>query len=131
MSNTNFSEMQRIRKQFDNLQNMFQKYLPKVDPDLIYDLLIHLRESPTVTPMYTLEVFTKPGVDSKAARDFIHKKTGTVPTVYGNGTHYVTNQKLTLEILKEISDSKDVIEVTGASTNIGCWFSDSVKRGGI
>jgi hypothetical protein len=32
--------------------------------------------------------------------------------IYDNGTHYVTNQKLTLEMLKEISDSKDVMEVT-------------------
>jgi hypothetical protein len=131
MSNTILPEMQRIRKQFDDLQNMFQNYLPKVDPDLIYDLLIRLRENPTITPTYTLEIFTKPGVDSKAARDYVYKITGTVPTVYDNGTHYVTNQKLTLEMLKEISHPKDVIEVTGAYTTLGCWFSDSIKRGGI
>jgi hypothetical protein len=131
MSSAVIPEIQEIRKQFDDLQNMFQKYLPKVDPDLIYDLLIRLRENPTITPMYTLEVFTKAGVDSKAIRDYVYKITGTVPTVYDNGTHYVTNQKLTLEMLKEISDPKDVIEVTGAYTTLGCWFSDSIKRGGI
>jgi hypothetical protein len=131
MSNTIFSEMQRIRKQFDDLQNMFQNYLPKVDPDLIYDLLIRLRENPTIIPRYTLEVFTKPGVDSKAIKDFVYKITGTVPTVYDNGTHYVTNQKLTLEMLKEISHPVYVIEVTGVYTTLGCWFSDSIKREGI
>ena len=31
-------------------------------------------------------------------------------------THYVTNHKLTLEILKEISDSDDVLEVAGDYT---------------
>ena len=36
-----------------------------------------------------------------------------VPAVYDKGTHYVTNQKLTLEILKEISDCEDVLEVAG------------------
>jgi hypothetical protein len=33
--------------------------------------------------------------------------------IYGNRTHCVTNQKLTIEMVKEISDSKDVLEVTG------------------
>ena len=33
--------------------------------------------------------------------------------VVNHGTHYVTNQKLTLEILKEISDCEDVLEVAG------------------
>ena len=40
--------------------------------------------------------------------------------IYDNGTHYVTNQKLTLEMFKEISDSEDVLDVTGEYTgNIG------------
>ena len=39
-----------------------------------------------------------------------------MPAIYDNGTHYVTNQKLTLEMLKEISDSEDVLEVTGEYT---------------
>jgi hypothetical protein len=38
------------------------------------------------------------------------------PAIYDNGTHYVTNQKLTLSVLKEISDSEEVIEVTGEFT---------------
>ncbi|MFZ0327500.1 MAG: hypothetical protein WBP64_22005 [Nitrososphaeraceae archaeon] len=32
--------------------------------------------------------------------------------IYDNDTHCVINQKLTLEMLKEISDSEDVLEVT-------------------
>ena len=55
--------------------------------------------------MYMLEVFTKPGIDSQAARNYIFEKTGMVAAVYDHGTHYVTNQKLTLETLKEISNS--------------------------
>ena len=41
---------------------------------------------------------------------------GMVPAIYDKGTHYVTNHKLTLEILKEISDSDDVLEVAGDYT---------------
>jgi hypothetical protein len=44
---------------------------------------------------------------------YIIQKTGMVPYIHDHGTHYVTNQKLTLEILKEISDCEDVLEVAG------------------
>ena len=109
-------EIEEIKKEFRDLQNKYQEYLSKVDPDLIYDLLINAQENPKVTPMYTLEVFTKPGADSQAVRNCIYEKTGTVPSIYDNGTHYVINQKLTLELLKEISDHEDVLEVTGVYT---------------
>jgi hypothetical protein len=63
-----------------------------------------------------VEVFTKPGVNTEAAQKYIFEKTGMVPAIYDKGTHYVTNHKLTLEILKEISDSDDVLEVAGEFT---------------
>lgn len=54
------------------------------------------------------------------------------PAIYDNGTHYVTNQKLTLEMLKEISDHNDVIAVEGdyteAITGLGSSHSwDEVR----
>lgn len=130
MSNVDFNEMQRVRKQFEQLQSLFQKYLPNVDPDLIYDLLTRLRENPGITPTYTLEVYTEKEVDSAKTIGFIYKITGAMATVYDNGTHNVINQKLSLNILKNISDLKSIIEITGAPTTLGCWLSDSVKRGG-
>lgn len=62
--------------------------------------------------MYTIEVFTKNGIDSEEAKMYIIQKTGMIPSLY-DGTHYVTNQKLALEILKEISVCDDVLEITG------------------
>ena len=110
------SEMLEIKDQFLELQKRYQKYLPKVDPELLDDLLLRQMENPEVTPIYMVEVFTKPGLDKQEVRSYIIDKTGMSPAIYDNGTHYVTNQKLTLEILKEISDSEDVIEVTGEYT---------------
>ena len=124
-------EMQEVRKQFDDLQCLFQRYLPNVDPDLIYDLLTRLRDNSGVTPKYTLEVYTKKEVDSIKIIDFIYETTGAMATVYDGSTHYVTNQKLSLDMLKKLSDFKDIIEITGAPTTLGCWFSDSIKREGI
>ena len=116
------SELVELKKRFEELQSKYQVYLPKVDPDLIHDLLTRQQENPQVTPMYMLEVFTKPGIDSQAARNYIFEKTGMVSAVYDHGTHYVTNQKLTLETLKEISNSEDVLEVAGEYTGgIGGW----------
>jgi hypothetical protein len=43
--------------------------------------------------MYTVEVFTKKGIDSEKAKMYIIQKTGMVPSIYDNGTHYVTNQR--------------------------------------
>lgn len=110
------AELKEIRRVFQGLQTLYQTHLPKVDPVLIHDLLIREQENPKYTPFYMVEVFTKEGTDSEAARNYIFEKTGMMPAIYDHGTHYVINQKLTLEILKEISDSEDVLEVTGDYT---------------
>lgn len=44
-------------------------------------------------------------------------KTGMVPAIYDKGTPYVNNHRLTLEMLKEISDLEYVAEVTGEYTD--------------
>ena len=75
-----------------------------------------LQKDPNIPPIYMVEVFTKPGVNTEAAKKYIFEKTRMVPAIYDNGTHFVTNHKLTLEMLKEISDSDDVIEVAGEYT---------------
>ena len=110
------SEVVEMKNQFVEIQKKYQQYLPKVDPALVYDLLLRQMEHPDVTPMYMVEVFTKPGLNTEDVRNYIIQKTGMSPAIYDNGTHYGTNQKLTLEILKEISDSDDVLEITGEYT---------------
>jgi hypothetical protein len=110
------TELIRIKEQFEELQKGYREYLPKVDPALIDDLLLRQKENPHITPMYMVEVFTKPGLNTQEVREYIISKTGMSPAIYDNGTHYVTNQRLTLEMLKEISDSEEVIEVTGDYT---------------
>ena len=110
------SEVLEIKDRFLELQQKYRQHLPKVDPALIDDLLLRQMENPNVVPIYLVEVFTRPGLDVEEVRNYIVKKTGMSPAVYDNGTHYAVNQKLTLEMLKEISDSEDVIEVTGEYT---------------
>lgn len=107
------SAANEIKKEFQELQEKCKKYFPKVDPLLMNSLLLHKMENPAEDPIFTLEVFTKPGLDQTQVRDYIMEKTGNAPAIYDSGTHYVTSQKLNLEILGEISNSEDVLEVTG------------------
>src|SRR5215467_7939867 len=114
MSST--QEIKEIKTVYAGLETLYHTYFPKSEPYLIHDLLRRLKKNPNISPIYMVEVFTKPGVDSEAAKKYIFGKTGMVPAIYDKGTHYVTNQNLTLEILKEISEPTDVLEVAGEYT---------------
>ena len=117
------SELNEIRRVFEGLHTLYEIHLPQVHPKLIHDLLMRIRNNPRKDPFYLIEVFTKPEVNSEEMRTYIITKTGMNPTIHDSGTHYAFNNKLTLEFLKELSDSKDVIAVygdfMGAVTGVG------------
>ena len=107
--------LDRMREQFSELQDTYRSVLPKVDPLLINDLLSREISTTGEKPFsYTIEVFTRNGIDKEIAKNYIYEKTGKMPSVLDTGTHYVTTQNVTLEILKEISDSDDVVDVRGS-----------------
>jgi hypothetical protein len=127
-------DLHRLRIEYEKLFAIYTVVLPKINPALIADLLsreIEYCDEGKNAPMYTIEVFTKKGIDPKKAKMYIIQKTGMVPAIYDRGTHYVTNQRLTLEMLKEISDCKDVLEVSGeysgSCASIGSVHEHSVK----
>ena len=117
----NLNEVLEIKNQFEKLRKKYQTHLPKVDPYLVYDLLLRQQKNPATMYMYNIEVFTKQGLDTNAAKEYVYRKADMVPAVYDKGTHYVTNQMLTIEILKEISDCEEVLQVSGEYT--GCSAS--------
>ncbi|HEX6645931.1 MAG TPA: hypothetical protein VF047_02000, partial [Nitrososphaeraceae archaeon] len=112
------SALNEIRKFFQGLQTLYQTYLPKVDPVLINDLLSRQQKNADTdnAPFYMIEMFTEDGTDEEAKREFIIRKTGMAPAIYDKGTHYVTNQRLTLELLNELAEPEDVLEITGDFT---------------
>ena len=127
-------ELHRLRIEYEKLFAIYATVLPKINPALIADLLsceIEYNNEGKNAPMYTIEVFTKKWTDTEKAKMYIVQKTGMVPAIYDNGTHYVTNQRLTLEMLKEISDCDDVLEVygeySGSCASIGSVHEHSVK----
>jgi len=100
------SELHEIKNVFAGLQTLYETHFPKVDPELLHSLLIGVEKDPKKYPFYMLEIFTKPGTDSE----------GMVPSIHDYGTHYVVNQRLSLEVLKELSELDDVVEITGDYT---------------
>lgn len=109
-------EVKEIKRVYAGLHSLYHTYFPKSDPSLVHDLLRRSEKYPDLTPIYMVEVFTRSGIDPEAAKKYISEKTGMVPAIYDNGTLFVTNQRITLQMLKEISDSDDVLEVAGDYT---------------
>jgi hypothetical protein len=74
---------------------VYNTILPKVKPALISDLLlseIDYQTNGRDAPMYTVEVFTKKGIDSEEAKMYIIEKTRMVPSIpvrINSLTHYM------------------------------------------
>jgi hypothetical protein len=70
-----------------------------------------------------VEVFTKQGTNAEWCKQHILRTTGfvpaiydKVPAIYDKGTHYATNMRLTLDIIKRLADFEFVEEITGDYT---------------
>jgi hypothetical protein len=107
------SDLDELRQNFRKIQESFSRVLPKVDPQLLVDLLIREQQDPNSSPIYTIEVFTKKGSNPEEIRDRILQRTGTVPSIHDEGTHIVANHRVSLDFLKFISENENVIEITG------------------
>lgn len=126
------SQLSEINNRFKDLQEKYNQYLPKVDPALINDLLLRQIENPSLTPLFMVEIFTKPETNTEHVRAVIREKTGINPTMYNNSIHCVITQKLTMEKLKEISDIDEALEITGKHIGglggYGTFLKSAIKR---
>ena len=118
------SKLDELKLQTQQLGEAYRDLFPKVDPAFVYDLIIRLVTNPKDSaPIYTVEVFTKEGTNPEKSKEHILQTTGTVPSIYDNGTHYVSTHHMTLEILKKLNDIDYVLEVmgdyTGSASSIG------------
>jgi hypothetical protein len=119
VTSKNLQELKALKIQKDKIEEAYRQIFPKVDPFLVHDLYLRIQEDPSykdVGPMYTVEVFTKEGIDSEASRRHILNTTGMAPSIYDEGTHYVTHMRLTPEILKKLNDFEFVLEIMGDYT---------------
>ena len=113
-------ELEELKLQTAKLAETYRRIFYKVDPALVFDLVARLQQDPkSPGPLYTVEVFTKDGTDPEKSRRHILETTGTVPSIYDKGTHYVSHHRLNLEILKKLNDIDYVLEVMGDYTGSG------------
>jgi hypothetical protein len=74
------------------------------------------RETQKLLPSIWLR-YSRERRESRSSQElYISKDRYGFPAIYENGTLFVTNQKLTLQTLKEISDLEDVLEIAGDYT---------------
>ncbi len=117
MSESTIGKLEELRTQTQNLGKAYRELFPKVDPAFVYDLILRLSENPdNNAPVYTVEVFTKEGTNPEKSKERILQTTGTIPAIYDNGTHYVSTQRMTLDMLKKLNDIDYVLEVMGDYT---------------
>jgi len=123
MSESAINKLEELKTKTQDLGKAYRELFPKVDPAFVYDLILRLAETDNNTPVYTVEVFTKEGTNPEKSKERILQTTGTVPAIYDNGTHYVSTQRITLEMLKKLNDIDYVLEVmgdyTGGASSIG------------
>jgi hypothetical protein len=107
-------QTEELERKFEEFQKACKTILPGVNRHLIEDLILHQQQNPNTDYMYKIEAFTKKDTDVNKIKKAILDKTGMVPEVFDDGTHYVVNQKLTLETLREIVQcDHNILEVRG------------------
>ncbi|MGH9978953.1 MAG: hypothetical protein ACRD8Z_24440 [Nitrososphaeraceae archaeon] len=112
-------ELKQIRMVFQGLQTLYQTHLPKVDPALIHDLLVRelvKTSRNSLPPFYIVAIRTVKGTDQEMMKSMIFEKTGFLPSITENGTHYVANMRLSLELLEFCESQKDIVKITGDYT---------------
>ena len=123
-------ELEELKLETAKLAETYRRIFYKVDPALVFDLVSRLQQNPKNTaPLYTVEVFTKDGIDPDKSKDHILQTTGTVPSIYDKGTHYVSHHPLTLNILKKLNDIDYVLEIMGDYTGSGASIGPQHDKG--
>lgn len=92
------------------LQALYKKYFPKVDPALVEELVSNTDSSgDSKDRLHSLNVMAKEGTDPGRAREYFLSRTGQAPTSLDGGRHYIVNVYLTPEMVEELQ-SLDAVE---------------------
>lgn len=106
-----------IEKKYDEFEKLMKTCLPKVDTNLILDILHRLAKDKN--PMYTIEVFLNKKPDIEDMRNRISNDLDVMPAFYDGGTHVVIAHRVNLKMLEYISSDENVYKVRGTFTGHG------------
>ena len=109
--------IEELEKKYLEFEDLMKSCLPKVDTQLILDILHRL--STDNQPMYTVEVFldNKPNIED--LRNRISNDLQVMPAFYDGGTHVVIAHRVNLKMLEYMSAEKDVYRIRGTYTGHG------------
>ena len=106
-----------LEKKYMEFDSLMKTCLPKVDIQLILDILHRL--STDKDPMYTIEVFLDKKPDVEEMRNRISNDLQVMPAFYDGGTHIVIAHRVNLKMLEYMSLDENVYRVRGTFTGHG------------
>ena len=109
--------IEELEKKFLEFEYLMKSCLPKVDTQLILDIL-H-RMAGDKNPMYTLEIFLDKKPDLDELRDKISNDLEVMPAFYDGGTHVVIAHRIDLKMLEYFSSDENVYRIRGTYTGHG------------
>ena len=109
--------IEELEKKFLEFEYLMKSCLPKVDTQLILDIL-H-RMAGDKNPMYTLEIFLDKKPDLDELRDKISNDLEVMPAFYDGGTHVVIAHRIDLKMLEYFSLDDNVYRIRGTYTGHG------------
>ena|ERR1044072_3580272 len=109
--------IEELEKKFLEFEYLMKSCLPKVDTQLILDIL-H-RMAGDKNPMYTLEIFLDKKPDLDELRDKISNDLEVMPAFYDGGTHVVIAHRIDLKMLEYFSLDENVYRIRGTYTGHG------------
>ena len=108
-----YDENKNFSKRLKGFRTACNTILPKVDPLLVEDVILRQQHIPQEQLIYTIDVLSDGSRNPDDIKKDILADTGMVPSIYEHGTHYVVNQKISLETLEKIQKYPDVQEIKG------------------
>ncbi|HXG07740.1 MAG TPA: hypothetical protein VNI77_10500 [Nitrososphaera sp.] len=84
------------------------------------DLLLKLKDEPSIKPTYIVEAFIEEGANFEEIRNEVVGMTYTTPQFHDSGTHLVAHHRLDYDLLKQIQDHPGVKQLTGNYAGSDC-----------
>ena len=109
--------IEELEKKYLEFEYLMKSCLPKVDTQLILDILHRLAGDKN--PMYTLEIFLDKKPDLDELRDKISNDLEVMPAFYDGGTHVVIAHRIDLKMLEYFSLDENVYRIRGTYTGHG------------
>lgn len=100
---------------YDDLIVYLNKILPKVDPELALKVLYYERKMTDVYPSVEMEISYVNGTDRERKRAELFSKYGFQIALHGKNNIFAKGN-MNMDIIKNISDDKEVEEITGIAS---------------